>query len=62
MDNVINLAVRKYRKESAKQGAFYTVEDAMVYALEEYDTGYNLTHEQYDNVLSIIKSKVKGVE
>lgn len=56
-DAVINLAVKFYHKQVLVTTG-YTPEDAMTYALEQYDTGYDLTQDQWDDLLYEIKLKL----
>lgn len=54
-EGVISLAVKKYKKEQAKNNTDYTAEDALIYALEEYDTGYDLTEKEYMALILEVK-------
>lgn len=57
-NDVIDLAVAKYKREQELENIEYGTDDAMVYALEEFDTGYNLTDFQWDQMKDEIKEKV----
>lgn len=47
---VINLAEQKYKEQQKVGNTGYTPDDALVWSLEEYDYGYNLTEEEMINL------------
>ena len=53
---VISKAVKAYKKFN-QENPKYAPEDAFVYALEEYDTGYDLTKHEWNDLESTIKSR-----
>lgn len=55
---VIEKAVQKFQKSNVKDRD-YTVKDALVYALEEYDTGYDLLQEDWINLENEIAAQCK---
>lgn len=46
-ETIIRRAVKQYRKQTKAGNKGYTPQDAFVYALEEMDTGYDLTIEAW---------------
>jgi len=53
---VISKAIRVYKKFS-QENTEYTPEDAFVYALEEYDTGYDLTKCEWNDLEHTVKAR-----
>lgn len=54
---VLNYAEKAYRK-FVQQNEQYTPEDALIHALEEFDTGYDLTHDDYNSLVRAIERRV----
>lgn len=52
---VVRLAIKNFHVHTDLGDTDYTAEDAMCYALGEYDVGYSLDQEGWDNLLGRIK-------
>lgn len=56
--SVINFAYDHYKKRQESGHMDYTAEDAVVHSLEEHNTGYDLTQDDYDRLVKEVEAKL----
>lgn len=56
-ESVINYAISAFERSKKFNEDPMTAEDALIYSLEEHDTGYDLTGHQYEELLKEVSEK-----